>query len=57
MPGTDRVSKKIIESPDGRLVETLPDGRHKTNLPVLINSPEAKKHFREIAKFVKRINS
>ena len=39
---------------DGPLVETLPDGRHRTNLDMLIRTPEAGQHFREITELVSR---
>jgi hypothetical protein len=41
----------------GTLIETLPDGRHRTNLSVLIRTDEARLHFKEISKIVKREKS
>ena len=36
------------------LIETLPDGRHRTNLDLLIRTAEAQQHFKEISKLVKK---
>ncbi len=47
------MSKTIPRQEMKKLIVTLPDGRHRTNLDVLISHPEVRKHFRGMIKIVK----
>jgi len=47
----------VVQKNSGSLIETLPDGRHRTNLSVLIRTAEAQEHFKEISKLVKKEKS
>lgn len=50
-----QVNKSSVkqEGKSGRLVDTLADGRHRTNLNVLIKTEHARTHFKQIAEIVK----
>jgi hypothetical protein len=37
-----------------KLIVTLPDGRHRTNLDVLVSLPKVKEHFKKITEIVKK---
>jgi len=57
MVGDKGKKDSVVDKKTGALIETLPDGRHRTNLEVLIRTDEAKQHFKEISKLVKKEKS
>ncbi len=55
MAGEKEKKNGVLEKKgSGPLIETLPDGRHRTNLDLLIRTDEAQRHFKEISKIVKK---
>ncbi len=52
MSAKDKKNRGASEDESDQLIVTLPDGRHRTNLSVLIRTKEARQHFKEISEVV-----